>query len=600
MKKLFLFFIAIAFIFGFTGIDDEKKEFIITADAYQQHINYLASDELEGRMTGTEGDRLAVEYIKSQFESFGLLPLFDGSYFQNFPFVAEKKHGENNSLTLTLNNEEKILDFNKDFTTITYSDNITFKGEVVFAGYGISAPDLEWDDYDGIDVTGKAVLVMRNSPEPDEPHSKFSRASSMRFKASIAKDKGASAIIFVNGHYPVNENDDFIVTRFDRGSAIKGLAAAQISRTLADQIFKLHNLDFASYQKEINENKKTASFLLNKVSISVTTEVETVENYGQNVAGFLPGNDPSLKDEYIVFGAHHDHIGWGDFGSLFSGSQKEIHNGADDNASGTAGVIELARQFAFIKDQLKRNIIFITFSGEELGLIGSQYFAQNSPVKTENIVAMLNLDMIGRMNDDNTLILNGTGSSSIWHDLFNDLNKDNFFQLSFNDDSFSSSDHASFYSKEIPVVFIFTGIHNDYHRPTDTAEKILPDRAVSILNLVYKVAYKIDQNEERPDYIKVERTSGSGAMSFRVYVGIIPDYSSSPDGFKISGVNPNSPAEKAGLKGGDIITQIGEKKINDIYDFTYKLGDHKPGDKVELKFIRDGKTHVSELVFGSR
>lgn len=600
MKRLFLFFITIAFFFGFTKIDEERKALLITSDAYQQHVNYLASDELEGRMTGTEGDRLAAQYIQKHFHNFGLKPLFGESYLQDFPFDAEKKHGDNNFFTLTKKGNEKDLDFNEDFSTITYSDNITFTGGVVFVGYGISAPNLEWDDYEGIDVTGKAVLVMRNSPEPDEPHSKFSRASSMRFKASVAKDKGASAIIFVNGHYPENVTDEFIITRFDRGSPIKDLAVVQISRNLTDEIFQSQNLSFSDYQKEMNEKKKPSSFNIDNISVKITTEVQTVKNYGQNVAGYLPGNDPILKDEFIIIGAHHDHIGWGDFGTMFQGSSREIHNGADDNASGTAGVIELARQFSSVKDKIRRSIIFMTFSGEELGLIGSQYFTQNSPVKLENVVSMFNLDMIGRINDENTLILNGTGSSSIWHDLFNELNNNNYFQLSFNDDSFSSSDHASFYSKEIPVVFFFTGIHGDYHRPTDTAEKINSEKAVSILNFIFNAATKIDQNDERPDYIKVERSSTGGAMSFRVYVGVIPDYSSSPEGFKISGVNPNSPAEKAGLRGGDIITQIGEKKINDIYDYTYVLSDHNPGDKVELRFLREGKQQISELEFGTR
>jgi len=600
MKKGLLFLFTITLILGFTGVDETKKPFLITAEAYQEHVNYLASDELEGRMTGTEGDRLAAQYIKTQFESFGLIPLFNGNYFQDFPFDAEKNHGENNFFILTKNGNENVLNFNEDFSTITYSDNITITGEVVFAGYGISAPNLEWDDYEGIDVTGKAVLVLRNSPEPDEPHSKFARASSMRFKASVAKDKGASAIIFVNGHLPENVNDEFIFTRFDRGNPIKDLAVVQISRNLADQIFQLQNLNFSDYQKEMNEKKKPSSFNIENVSVTITTEVQSVNNYGQNVAGFLQGNDPILKDEFIIIGAHHDHIGWGDFGSMYQGTNKEIHNGADDNASGTAGIIELARQFSTVKDKIRRSIIFMTFSGEELGLIGSQYFTQNSPVNLENVVTMFNLDMIGRMNEENTLILNGTGSSSIWHDLFNELNSDNIFQLSFNDDSFSSSDHAAFYSKEIPVVFFFTGIHGDYHRPTDTADKIDSEKAVSILNLIYNAALKVDNNDERPDYIKVERSSTGGAMSFRVYVGVIPDYSSSPEGFKISGVNPNSPAEKAGLRGGDIITQIGEKKINDIYDFTYTLSDHKPGEKAELRFLRDGKVHVSELEFGTR
>jgi hypothetical protein len=329
------------------------------------------------------------------------------------------------------------------------------------------------------------------------------------------------------------------------------------------------------------------------------TEVKEVIRQGHNVAGYIEGKDPNLKNHYILIGAHYDHWGWGGSGSLYRGAEPKIHHGADDNASGTAAVLELAEKFASIKDNLKRSIIFMTFSGEELGLLGSNYFTEHSPVPMDRIDAMINLDMVGRLNADKNLIVYGTGTSSNWKKILNEFNKNYSFKLTFNDEGYGPSDQSSFYGENIPVLFFFTGTHPDYHRPSDTADKINSTGEESITKYVYQVAESIDENPEKPNYINVPRKN-SGRMAFRVYVGTIPDYASQVDGLKLTGVSESGPAQKAGLKGGDIIIEFGGKKISNIYDYTYALGDFSPGDIVDVVVMRKGEKKTFKVELGAR
>jgi Zn-dependent M28 family amino/carboxypeptidase len=277
-------------------------------------------------------------------------------------------------------------------------------------------------------------------------------------------------------------------------------------------------------------------------------------------------------------------------GSLYRGDEAQIHNGADDNASGTTGVLELAEKFASVKSQLKRSIAFFTFSGEELGLLGSNYLVNNLPFPVEASIAMINMDMIGRLKDS-SLIVYGTGTSSNWKEI---LNKDNVygFKLTFNDEGFGPSDHSSFYGKKIPVLFFFTGTHEDYHKPSDDADKINYTGEKEILDYVFNIAMDIDSNPERPDYLLVEKKEGGQMFVRKVYVGTVPDFASNVDGYKISGVSEGSPAQQAGLQGGDVIISFGGKKISNIYDFTYALGDFVPGDIVDV-IVKRGTEEIT-------
>ena len=562
----------------------------ITAEEIKQHITYLASDELEGRMTGTDALYEAADFLKKEFESYGLKPLFDGSYFQEFPFMEKLELGDN-ELTIVINGTEKSFKLSKDFTALGFTDNKEVKGNLVFAGYGITAKDLNYDDYANIDVKDKIVIVFRNHPDMKTPHSKFDQYSSLRYKTTTARDKGAIGIIFINTKD--NKEDVLVDFKYDNAAKITGISALSAKRECFNFISLL------DLQNQIDSTLTPKSFLVESgINSEISTEVNEVRGTSINVGAFLDAGNEKFKDEYLVLGAHFDHLGWGGDNSLYMG-EPSIHNGADDNASGTTGLLELAEKFASIKNQLDRKIVFIAFSGEELGLLGSSYVVNNFPLPIENDITMINMDMIGRLNDKNDLIVYGTGTSSKWKNILDNKN-DYDFNLTFNDEGFGPSDHSSFYGKKVPVLFFFTGTHSDYHKPSDDADKINLAGQEKLLKYVYDVALTIANSETRPDYISVERKDTGKMTGTKVYVGTVPDFAGEVDGYKLGGVTDGSPAAKAGLQAGDIITQFGEKKISNIYDFTYALGNYVPGDKVKVLVKRGEEVLTIEIELGSR
>ncbi|MCZ7601540.1 MAG: M28 family peptidase [Melioribacteraceae bacterium] len=582
MKKLFLFLLAFAIV---SIAQDTSTNPDITIDELRDHLKYLASDELEGRLAGSEGGKLAAEYIKQQFEYAGLLPFYDGSFFQNFEFVQNIELGSNNSASISFSENKLELRIDENFTVAPFSGNNTIEAKLAFTGYGISSSKLEYDDFAGLDLTGRIAIIMRYNPDNDSAMSEFDRFSSLRVKASAARDAGALGVIFVNGYKP-NEDDDLIEFKYDRGPAMNDFPIIHVRRTIIDDLLKSEGYDLNELQKQIDETKKPNSFLLNNSTASISTDVKEIIVNGDNVAGYLEGNDPNLKDEYIVIGAHFDHLGWGVDGSMYRGDEPMIHNGADDNASGTSGLLEIAEKLAANKENLKRSIVFMGFNAEELGLLGSAHTVNNFPVDLQNTVAMLNMDMIGRLSDDKALTIIGTGTSSVWKDML-ETNNTMEFQLKFNDDGWGGSDHQSFTLKEIPVLFFFTGIHEDYHKPSDDWDKINLEGQKKVADYVYTVTTKIDELDERPDFIKVERTAPKGGGATKVYVGTIPEFGWNGEGFKLGGVSEGGPAQKAGLQGGDIMIQFGEKKVVNIYDFMYAMNEHKPGDVVKVIVLRN-------------
>lgn len=590
-QLLFIIIISSSLIAQKKWLDPE-----ITSKDIQAHIFYLASDEMKGRFTGSPEERKAGNYIKEQFFKYGLKPLFHGSYFQEFPFIEKVELTKNNSATLVINNKKKKLSLNKDFITASFSGKGNVSGNITFVGYGISASNLlaqsrlNYDDYENLDVKGKIVLAMISHLEHDSSKSNFDSFSSLRFKATTAKEKGAAAIIFVNGFLPKNDEDPFIQLRYDGAPGIKDFPVIQIKREIINQLFNNEGLNFLDIQKQIDSTKKPFTFEFKNSSISLSTEVKEIEKTARNVAGFLEGNDSSLKNEYIVIGAHYDHLGIDQLltASLYKGKDKQIHNGADDNASGTTGLLELAEKFSSMKKQLKRSFIFIAFSGEELGILGSTYFTNNLPIPKDSIVAMINLDMIGRLNNENNLMVIGAGTSSKWKDLLTEKNKYDF-KLTFSDAGTGGSDHLAFSNKNIPVLFFFTGIHSDYHKPSDDADKINIEGEAKVVKFISDIANAIDKLETKPDFVKIAEPTNRNVGRARVTVGTIPDFGYNGEGYKISGVVEGSPASKVGLQSGDIIIQFDSKKIGNIYDFMYALSNHKPGDKVNIIILRDGK-----------
>ncbi len=586
MKKIFIILLA------FVGISVAQNQHNpeITAPEIQDHINYLASDELQGRMTGTPELYKAADYLKNEFVSYGLKPMFDGSYFQEFPFIRKVEAGNKNQLSLS-NLSSKELLLNKDYIPLAFSDNLNINGDLVFAGYGISAKDLNYDDYANVDVKDKIVIVFRNHPDMKNAHSKFEQFSSLRYKTTNARDKGAKGIIFINTND--KPEDPLIELKYDNAAKISDIAVLQVKRSL------LNSLNLNNLQNQIDSTLSPESFLIEpKITASITTDVNEVKGTSVNVGAYVEPKVDKYPNEYLVIGAHFDHLGWGEQNSLYVG-EPMIHNGADDNASGTSGLLELAEKFASASYKIDRKILFVAFSGEELGLLGSAYLVNHFPLPIENAVAMLNMDMVGRLNDKNDLIVYGTGTSSNWKSLLDEKN-DYDFNLTFNDEGFGPSDQSSFYGKKIPVLFFFTGTHSDYHKPSDDADKINSNGEAKVVKYVYDIATAIVNAPSKPDYVSVERKDTGRMGGSRVYVGTVPDFAGDVDGYKLGGVTDGSPAAKAGLKAGDIIIQFGDKKISNIYDFTYALGNYVPGDKVNVLVKRGEEELKFEIELGSR
>ena len=593
MKRLVTILILLSFSISFAQNNPE-----ITKQEIQDHINYLASDELEGRFSGSAGERLAGDYIAEEFESYGLKKMFGSSYFQEFDFTSNIELGENNSLSIKTSDGTIDLKINDDFVTAPFSGNFNFEGDLVFVGYAISSDKIDYDDFAGVDVNNKIVIAMRYNPDNDSTKSEFDAFSALRRKASTAKEKGAKAIVFVNGYKPA-EDDKLIEFRYDRSSGIEDFAAVHVKRDIIDNLLKANGKDFKEVQETIDNTKKPLSFSLDNGSISIQTEVKYNTGVGRNVVGWIEGSDPVLKNEYIVLGAHYDHLGYGEVGSLYRGDEVLIHNGADDNASGTTGLLELAEKIGSEPDNFKRSIIFMAFSGEELGLLGSIHIVNNSPVSIENIAAMLNMDMIGRMNEDTVLNLIGVGTSTNFKSLLEEKNKYGF-KLSFTDDGFGGSDHQSFTNKNIPVLFFFTGTHEDYHKPSDDADKINSEAQEKIVKYVYDITEELSNSEERPDYVQVKREAPRGGYGGKVYVGTVPEFGYEGKGFKLSGVSDGGPAQLAGLQGGDIMIKFGKKDLENIYDFMYAMSEYAPGDEVDVVVLREGEEKTFTLKLQSK
>lgn len=567
-------------------------------DLYE-HLSFLASDELKGRGTGTPENDLAAEYIAKTFRKFGLQPKGNKGYFQEFSVTTELKLEKENSLIVVANNQQIEFELKKDYQPPGFSSNGNVEGEVVFAGYGIEAEDQGYNDFVDVDLKDKIALIMRYSPEGDKSDTKFGFKIQSNFKVAAAKNKGAKAVILFTGPNTV-ENDKLISLVPDPAGNNAGIPVVSITTEKAKEIFEKAGLDLLNIQKQIDSIRKPNSMRLEKVSGRLSVSLKPVVKSTRNVIGFLEGNDPQLKKEVIVIGAHFDHLGMGGRGSLSQSKEPEVHNGADDNGSGTTGLIELAEYFSSRRKELKRSLLFIAFSGEELGLLGSKFFVENPTVPLNQIKVMINMDMIGRMKE-NKLTIYGTGTSPKWKPLLNALNSDSLFKFNFIDGGFGPSDHSSFYGKNIPVLFFFTGTHQDYHKPTDDLDKINFDGMTEILNLVKNVVQDLTTNPEEIVFTKVQgEEQQPRRVSIRVYVGTIPDYSEQVEGFKISGVNDGSPAEKAGLKGGDIIIKFGNKTVKNIYDYMYAMQSYKPGDEVEVVFLREGKEMKTKVVLGSR
>jgi hypothetical protein len=581
-----------------------KRNPEVTSQELIAHVKYLASDELEGRRAGSKGAEKASAYLANEFKSYGLKPAGDnGTFLQRFEFVGEVKLG-NNTLSSSVLNQMKDYRLDLNFRPFGFSASSTVEGSLVFAGYGVSAPMMNYDDYAGIDVKDKIVLVLRYTPKSDSLRGDFGQYAGLRYKALKAKELGAKALFVVTGPAD-SDKDELMKLSYDPAAGGAGIVAVNITQQLANDLLQAGATNLQTLQDGIHRTGKPKSMAIPSTTVRMSITVDEVKRTAYNVVGFLEGNDPALKNEVIVLGAHYDHLGYGGEGS---GSLKPdtvaIHNGADDNASGTSGLLELAQAFSARKHNLKRSLLFISFSGEELGLLGSAYYVKNPTIPLERIVTMLNMDMIGRLNN-RRLIVYGIGTSPGFESIVKRHNAvsggDSIFVLNLVKDGFGPSDHSSFYGKQIPVFHFFTDVHADYHRPTDDWEKINAEGMATVVRYVEGIAMELDSIVTRPQYVAVEppRPAGGGRGS-SVYMGTIPDFGEQVEGMKLSGVREGGPAAKAGLKAGDIIVKFGSIEIKNLSDFSYALGEHKPGDEVEVLVKRGNETKILKVLLERR
>jgi len=579
-----------------------KRSNAITADELRTHLKYLASDELKGRRAGSEEADKAAEYIAREFKTYGLSPSGDnGTYFQSFEFVAGVRMGSNNSFSATAKGTQQEFSMDKDVRPLGFSSTGTFKGGIVFAGYGIVAKEKQYDDFEGVDVKGKAVIVLRFHPDGDNQHSEFNQYASLRYKASKAKEQGAAALIVVTGPADT-DRDELMRLSYDQSAGNAGFPAFSITQAAVNRLLATSGSTIKELQEKITKDQKPHSLSLADVILQSSADVQEIKNTSKNVIGYLEGSDPVLKNEVVVLGAHYDHLGMGGEGSgSLQPDTIAVHNGADDNGSGTVGLLELAQNIASQRLKLKRSMMFVSFTGEEEGLLGSGYFVKNPTIPISRIVTMLNMDMIGRLNN-RKLIVYGIGTSPGFEELARSANADSLFDLKLNKDGFGPSDQSSFYGKNIPVFHFFTDLHGDYHRPADDWDKINYDGMVQVLEYVRTIAMKLDVADMKPQYVQVEQprpTEGSG-RGIRSYTGTIPDFGEQVEGMKLSGVREGSPAAKAGLQAGDIIVKFGTIDIKSLYDYTFALGEYKPGDEVEVVVKRGNEIVKSRLTLGRR
>ncbi len=623
---------------------------------------FLASDDLEGRGVGTQGLTQASHYIREQFTQAGLnVQTVDGQPFQKFDLITSAKLGMPNTLELAGPNGEKFeLQMNQDFEVCAFGGSGMMDAEIVFCGYGIDAADQKYDDFAGIDVAGKVLILMRRNPQQSLEKGPFggghgiSRHAELRSKLQNAASRNAVGVLFVNDPYSsrkavkdrqaslekagqqvieaaeaftaadpndvekhttarnkltesvnrrkglldaaANPKDDGLMPfgYAGPGEAKTTTPAAHITQAMADQILKpALKKSLAELEAAIDADFKPQSAVLPGWKARGAITVERVRSDVFNVIAKIDGEGP-LADETIVIGAHYDHVGRGGAGSLAPGSN-DVHNGADDNASGTVALLELARRLGARSEKPARRLVFIAFTGEELGLLGSAKYVKEPVFPLDKTIAMFNMDMVGRLLE-NKLIVFGTGTSSRWEKELKELNAERKFELSFKPEGFGPSDHSSFYGKKIPVLHFFTGNHPDYHRPSDDWDKLNIDGIHRVVDLIQAVVLKTAANPDRPDYLEVKGAAQIARSGNRPYVGTIPDFSSEEPGYSISGAASGSPADKGGMKAGDRIVKLGTNKVTGLDDFDIALRKFQPGETVDFVVIREGKEVTLKIV----
>ena len=581
----------------FTPILPAAENNAATIDRMKKHLTFLASEECEGRGVETAGINKAADHIAAEFKKLGLKPaMSDGSFFQPFSISGASKLSTPNNFTLTGPNGQTITPtIGKQFTISGLTSKAKGTGDLVFAGYGITVPK-GYDDFAGIDVKGKIVVLLRQTPRPGSKETPFPDAGTyapLNAKLAAAEKAGAAGVIFVNNKTAAGADDPLMPFEYAQGGGTSPFPVIHVRRALIDQILAGMTTSLGDLETDIDTDLKPRSFPIKGWSADMQTTVERIQFPTKNVIGVLEGKGP-LANETVVIGAHYDHLGRGERGSRSKGS-KDIHYGADDNGSGTTAVLELARRFAEQKDRQGRRIVFMLFSGEERGLLGSAHYAKNPLFPLADTVAMINLDMVGRLRDDpktkkGSLEIGGVGSAKNFEGMIDELNKKFDFTIKKTRSGTGPSDHTSFYLKGVPVFFFFTGLHPEYHMPSDKADTINFEGMSKIVDMVQELATMLS-TDKKPEYVAVKPGKDDppvgtprGIPSIRFIPGDYDDDQS--NGVLVGGVTPEGPAAKGGLKEGDWIVEIAGTPVKNMAGYMKVMGGQKGGEPLEFTIKR--------------
>lgn len=599
LKRLFLVTVGAALLYAPAAAQTRTKA----------HVQTLASPKLEGRLAGSPGERMAADYITRELARIGARPLpGQKDYFQPFEFTAGSKDA-GSALTVTkTGGTPRAFKATAEVQALSFSDSAEVTGEVVFAGYGVVVPESQnfgYDSYAGLDVKDKVVLVLRYFPEDADTRTRviLARYSDLRYKAMAARQRGAKAMLVVTGPRSPNAGETVPMT-FDTALAGSGIVAASISGAAADEIFAATGKALVDVQKELDSgNPHVAGFAIPGVTVTVRAAVARETRTARNIVGYLPATSPTtgVDKPWVALGAHYDHLGRGSAGNSLARKEEigQVHHGADDNASGTAAVLAAGEMLS--KAPRRRNVILAFWSGEEIGLLGSAAYVKSPPVPVDELAAYLNFDMVGRMVD-NKLTVQATGTSPIWPRIIEQANVAAGFDLVLQPDPYQPTDVASFNTAGVPCLTFFTSTHVDYHRPSDTADKINYEDLDRVVEFAVAILKRVGDTPEAPQFTKVEQQAetGAGRAGVRVFTGTIPDYATNVKGLLLGGVIGGGPAEKAGLQKGDVIVEINGQTIANIYDYTYALETLKIGEPVKVVYMRGNERRETTLTPAAR
>ncbi len=614
--RLFLLVAIVGIIFASSGSEVAAESNLVaikkSESEIQADLEFLASDERAGRDTGSPEILEAAEFIHQHFEKAGLKsPEGMPKGFQKFTIAGRAKQGKNVTLTATIQGKKDDWIINDDFRVCSFGGKGKIAGEIVFCGYGIDDAENNFNEFANIDLKGKIALIIRRVPRQDVLGSLYmsksgkidTQRAALRAKLKNALEHGATAVIFVNDIASTKgKKDKLIPFGYGGNAAGKVIPVFHITQNKADQLLKTGlGKTLVELETAIDDKLQPQSQLLSEVEIEGNADLISNSVEGLNVIGILEPQgvkEGTANIETIVIGAHYDHVGWGGQGSLAPGT-KAIHNGADDNASGTTALLELVRRISERDEKFSRRIIFIAFSAEEKGLLGSKYYVNHPVDPLLNTIAMINLDMVGRLADEKLTVF-GLGSSSVWSKMLDEAEQASELNFFREKKAFGPSDHSSFYEKQIPVLHLFTGLHEDYHRPTDDIEDVNIQGIRRTVDVLEHLVLELARAETRPDYIENKKWISVGRHAGgRSRIGLIPDLNYSGKGFAILSIEQNSPAHHARLLAGDVIMKVNQTEVASRKDFWKVIDSLKPKTKVNITFRRGEEVDDTEVELGN-